>query len=220
MPDEAPLGALAPWQIAWDAARAELTAYHHLLTTQQSLSEREHILPFFRAHPNLACLLGTYHPNIESYDRLGLEVRLAGEYVADIVIGDQTNNALLFVEMEEGGPTSMFAPRRRRGTQWSARLERGFSQIVDWFWLLDDQQSTLRFAAEFGQRPLDAMALLIAGRDSGVTLADRARLAWRSKHVQVAGQRVVCCTFDDVARRLEQRLRVWPQTPTAHRPSG
>jgi hypothetical protein len=90
---------------------------------------------------------------------------------------------------------------------------------VDWLWLLDDQQSTLSFAAEFGQRPLDAMALVIAGRDSGVSLADRPRLVWRSKHLQVAGQRVVCCTFEYVARRLQQRLRVWPQTPATQRPS-
>lgn len=216
---EAPSGSLMPWQLEWQTCAADLVAYRHLLHTKADLSERDDVLPFFRAHADLAALLGTYHPNIESYDRLGIEVRLFGEYVADVVIGDRINNALCFVELEDARPTSVFTPRRRRGTEWSPRLEHGFSQIVDWLWLLDDQQSTLGFAAEFGQRPLDVLALLVAGRETGVSLADRPRLAWRSKHVQVAGQHVVCVTFDDVARRLEQRLQAWPTTPLPRRPS-
>lgn len=218
MPREAPIGALSPWQIDWVACRADLTAYRNLLTGKAELSERDDILPFFRHHADLAALLGTYHPNIESYDRLGLEVRLFGEYVADIVVGDRINNALCFIELEDGRPNSIFTPRRRRGTEWAPRLERGFSQIVDWLWLLDDQQPTLSFAAEFGQRPLDVMALLIVGRDSGVSLANRPRLTWRSKYVQVAAQRVICCTFDEVARRLQQRLSTWPDVPTIQSP--
>ncbi len=143
-------------------------------------------------------------------DRLGIEVSLFGEYVADAVVGDTANNALLFVELEDARSSSVFRPRRRRGTEWSERLEHGFSQIVDWLWLLEDQQATLTFAAQFGERAPDVEALLIVGRDSGVSLADRRRLAWRSRRVQVGGQRVACCTFDDALRRLRQRLDVWP----------
>ncbi len=215
---EAPFGVLAPWQLEWSTSGADLAAYRQLLGEQATLSERDDILPFFRRHADLAALLGTYHPNIERYDRLGVEVPLFGEYVADVVVGDRANNALCFVELEDGRPNSVFTPRRRRGTAWAPRLEHGFSQIVDWLWLLDDQQSTLSFAADFGQRPLDVLALLVAGRDTGVSLADRPRLAWRSKHVQIAGQRVVYATFDDVARRLQQRLQAWPDTPMVQSP--
>lgn len=81
MVDDAPTGALTPWAPGWAACRADLAAYHDLLATHHTLSERDHILPFFRAHPHLAALLGTYHPNIESFDRLGLEVRLFGREV-------------------------------------------------------------------------------------------------------------------------------------------
>ncbi len=218
MPREAPRGALAPWRMDWDSCSDDLAAYEHLLIENAELSERDDILPFFHAHADLTALLGTYHPNIVTCDRLGVEVSLFGEYVADAVVGDTENNALCFVEFEDGRSSSAFKPRRRRGTEWSDRLEHGFSQIVDWFWLLEDQQATLTFAAQFGERLPNVEALLVVGRDSGVSLADRRRLTWRSRRVQIGGQRVVCCTFDDAFRRLRQRLAVWPRAAAVDPP--
>jgi hypothetical protein len=195
----------------WAACKEDLLAYERLLLDQAELSERDDILPFFRAHADLTALLGTYHPNIVACDRLGIEVPLFGEYVADAIVGDTENHALCLIEFEDGRSSSVFRPRRRRGTEWSDRLEHGFSQIVDWLWLFEDQQATLTFAAQFGERSPNVEALLIVGRDSGVSLADRRRLTWRSSRVQVGGQRVVCCTFEDALRRLRQRLTVWPR---------
>lgn len=220
MPREAPRGALVPWRLEWAACADDLAAYERLLADSAELSERADILPFFRAHADLTALLGTYHPNIVACDRLGVEVPLFGAYVADAVVGDTVNNALLFIEFEDGRSSSVFRPRRRRGTEWSERLERGFSQIVDWFWLLEDQQATLSFAAQFGDRAPNVEALLVVGRDSGVSLADRRRLTWRSRRVQIGGQRVVCCTFDDAFRRLRQRLSVWPSAAAVDPPTG
>lgn len=204
-----------------------MSAYERLLVDNVELSERDDLLPCFRAHADLTALLGTYHPNIVACDRLGIEVPLFGEYVADAIVGDSENNALCFIEFEDARTSSVFKPRRRRGTTWSDRLERGFSQIVDWFWSLEDQQATLTFAAQFGERSPNVEAILIVGRDSGVivgrdsgvSLADRRRLAWRSRRVQVGGQRVVCCTFDDVFRRLRQRLGAWPNAAGVDPPS-
>jgi len=210
MSREAPRGTLTSWTMDWAMCRRDLADYERLLTDKAELSERDDILPFFRAHGDLAALLGTYHPNIVVCDRLGVEVPLLGEYIADVVVGDTANNALIFIECEDGRASSVFKPRRRRGTEWSDRLEHGFSQILDWFWLVEDQQATLTFAAQFGERTPNVEALLIVGRDNFVSLADRRKLAWRSRRVQVGGQRVVCCTFDDVLHRLRQRLGVWP----------
>jgi hypothetical protein len=211
MPREAPRGTLASWHPDWGACNDDLLAFEHLLLNHAELSERTDILPFFRAHADLTALLGTYHPNIVACNRLGLEVPLFGEYIADAIVGDVENNALCLIEFEDGRSSSVFKPRRRRGTEWSDRLEHGFSQIVDWFWLFEDQQATLTFAVQFGERSPNVEALLIVGRDSGVSLADRRRLSWRSRRVQVGGQRVVCCTFDDALRRVRQRLAVWPR---------
>lgn len=58
--------------ITFDPAqcRADLDAFDQVLAANPDLSEREHILPFFRAHPQLALLLGTYNANIITLDRL------------------------------------------------------------------------------------------------------------------------------------------------------
>ncbi len=102
MSREAPRGALSPWRMDWDACKDDLAAYERLLIDNAELSERNDILPFFHAHADLTALLGAYHPNIVSCDRLGVEVPLFGEYIADAVVGDTDNNALCFIEFEDG----------------------------------------------------------------------------------------------------------------------
>ncbi|HWE61713.1 MAG TPA: hypothetical protein VHB98_08385 [Chloroflexota bacterium] len=83
MPREAPRGTLSSWQMEWDACKDDLEAYEQLLLDHAELSERDDILPFFAAHADLTALLGTYHPNIVVSDRLGVEVPLFSEYIAE-----------------------------------------------------------------------------------------------------------------------------------------
>jgi len=207
---------LSPWQFDPVACQQDLASYERLLASNVELTERDHILPFFRAHPDLTALLGTFHPNIITYDRLAVEVRLSGEFVADAMIGDQANNALCLVEFEDGRTNSMFTPRRRQATEWASRFEHGFSQIVDWLWLFDDQSSTLHFEDQFGPRPIDIYALLVVGRDSGVSGIDRRRLQWRRSHVVVNSHHVYCCTFEDLLPRLQKRLDAFTAGATSH----
>jgi len=61
---------------------------------------------------------------------------------------------------------------------WALRVEQGVSQIMDWMWLLTDQEHSLAFEELCGPRPIELTLLLIDGRDSGVSTVDRCRLAW------------------------------------------
>ncbi len=72
-----PTGALAPWDIDPMACQADLDAFERLLSTKPELSERGDILPFFKAHPHLAALLGSYNLAATTFDRLAVEVRLS-----------------------------------------------------------------------------------------------------------------------------------------------
>lgn len=215
MPRRAPVSRLSPWQWDHTGCHEDVTAFEHLLATAAGLSERDEILPFFRTHADLAALLGTYHPNITAYDRLGVEVQLFGEFVADVVVGDSSSNAVCLIEFEDGRPNSMFVPRQRRATEWAPRFEHGFSQIVDWLWLLDDQEASVLFEDQFGPRPLDVTTLLVAGRDSGVSPIDRRRLQWRRTNVVVNSHHIYCCTFDDLVPRLRNRLRIFKEGAAA-----
>ncbi len=200
------------------ACQVDLDALDALLAARPELSERDDILPFFRDHPHLTAFLGSYNANLTSYDRLGVEVALFGQFVADVVVGDHTRRAYCFIEFEDGQSTSMFVRRGRRITEWSPRFEHGISQLIDWLWLLDDQEQTALFEEQFGPRPLDVVTLLVAGRDSGVSPADRRRLQWRRGHVVVNSQHLYCCTFDELLRDLRWRSQWSPWARTLPAP--
>ena len=216
MPPSAPAGRIAPWQFDRVVCLAELDAFAALLQSRQALSERADILPFFRTHPHLAALFASYNVGATTCDRLGVEVGLYGQFVADVVAGDRSRGAYCFVEFEDARPASVFARRARHGTDWSPRFSRGFNQIVDWLWLLDDQEMTAGFAEEFGPPPVSIVALLVLGRDRDLSARDRRRLAWRQRHLLVNSQHIYCYTFDDLLRDLQGRLRgfqAWAATP-------
>lgn len=186
--------------------RTDLDAFEYLLLNKAELSERDDILPFFRAHPHLSLLLGSYNPNILTYDRVAFELTLSGTFTADVVVGDWDRKRYCFVEFEDGKSNSIFVRRTRQTTDWSSRFDHGFSQIVDWLWMLEATKNTEPFERQFGKRAINATMLLVIGRDSGVTDADRLRLEWRRDHVVVDSRLVYCCTFDELLRDLRQRL--------------
>jgi hypothetical protein len=215
-PASAPTGRIAPWSFDRAACQAELDAFEALLRARRTLSERDDILPFFHTHPHLCALLASYNASATTCDRLGVEVGLYGEFVADIVAGDRSKKAYCFVEVEDATPTSLFSRRPRHGTDWSPRFSHGFNQIVDWLWLLDDHEATAAFADEFGPPPITIVALLVVGRAANVSPRDRRRLEWRQRHVLVNSQHIYCYTFDDLLRDLRGRLnafQAWAASP-------
>lgn len=192
-----------------ERCRQDLAAFEALLAGTPELREKADILPFFRAHPHLSLFLGSYDATLDRYDRLAYEFDLFGDFKPDIVIGDWGTKRYCFVEFEDAFVDSVFQKVARQTTVWAPRFERGFSQIIDWFWLLESNQDTERFEGKFGKRRIDASALLVVGRDSGVSGGDRLRLEWRRKNVVVNPQKVFCCTFDELLRGLKRKLTVY-----------
>jgi len=206
VPDRAPTGRPAPWQLDPAAVAADLDTFARLLAAKSELAEKANIPPFFRDHPHLAAFLGTYAYTASIIDQLAVEVSLLGQFVVDIVAGNQAKKAYCLIECEDGFADSIFRSRGRHTTTWAPRFEQGVSQIVDWMWLLADQEHSLAFEELFGPRPVELTLLLIIGRDSGVSIADRRRLEWRSWHMPVHGHRIYIYTFDDLLRDLRGRL--------------
>lgn len=215
MPPEAS-GALPGFQaVAFDLdqCRRDLDAFDALLASSPELGEQQDLLPFFRTHPQLSLFLGSYDTNLDSYDRIAYEFDLFGQFTADLVVGDWDAKSYCFVEFEEARTNSIFQTTSRHTTVWAPRFERGFSQIVDWFWLLEAHQDSQAFERTFGKRRIAASGLLVVGRDTGVAPGDRLRLEWRRDRVSIGGQKVFCCTFDELARRLRRKLEVRPTIP-------
>jgi hypothetical protein len=155
-------------------------------------------------------MLGLYNRRANVYDRLGLEVTFVGQFTTDLAVGDHVTCAFTLVEFEDGRPGSMFVQRARQRTEWSTRCEHGLSQLTDWLWLLDEQAQAHVFEEVFGARPETTTVVLVIGRDSSLSAADRRRLEWRRDHVVINSQHLYCCTFEELLRDLRWRARWRP----------
>lgn len=188
----------------------ELNKFDRLLS-EYELKESSDILPFFRENLHLSAYIASYVPEIARFDRIKHEFTFFGDFRADLVVGDSVNKAYCFIEFEDATRTSIFINKKGRSTPvWSPRFERGFSQIVDWFWKIDDFKNTVQFRSVFGSETIEVYGMLIIGRDSFLTDIDKARLNWRSNKVVVDSRKIICITFDELARDIRDRLSLYP----------
>jgi hypothetical protein len=187
--------------VSFDAGlcKKELDAFDTLLRTRQNLAESKHVRPFFTKSRQLSAFLGTYALGMARPNRLAYEFELAGDFCADMVVGNWERKIFCMIEFEEGGANSVFAPKGRRSTrEWSLRLDHGFSQLVDWFYKVDDIRKTDGFARVFGDSSASFCGLLVIGRSSGLSEDDLRRLRWRSQRVLVDNHAIQCITYDQL----------------------
>lgn len=196
--------------------RKELKELKHLLDTNDSLKERQDILPFFRKRHHLSVFVGSYIPNIISFDRLAFEYPIYGDFACDLAIGDSQTNTYCFVEFENATPNSIFQKQGKKATpEWSSRFEHGFSQVVDWFWKLDDMSRSTDFKSKFGADFVKYHGLLVLGRSHYLDYAEQQRLKWRLDRVLVNSKHIFCVTFDELYTDLDTRLKIYPDAYSA-----
>ena len=184
--------------------RQELAEYEQLLTPpEKELGEREDILPFFKTRPNLSALIGLYQPPIAPPNCLKSELEVFGDCACDLAVGDDVRGLFCFVEFEAAERGSIFKQGKKGTPDWSNRLEHGFSQIVDWFYLLADQSKTQQFKSFFATHLADYCGLLVVGRSAFLTPDQKHRLRWRSQNTRVNGRPVWIITFDELFDTLQ-----------------
>ncbi|MFO0952017.1 MAG: Shedu immune nuclease family protein [Isosphaeraceae bacterium] len=190
--------------------REELAEFKKLLDGKAALSERADVLPFFKKHKHLAALVGSYNPRINGFDRIATEFSLFGDYACDLVIGDSVSHNFCFVEFEDASPNSVFTRKKSKVTpEWSQRFDRGFSQILDWFCILEDQRRTPQFKARFGAEVIQYVGLLVIGRRHYLDDAQYDRMRWRSEQVQVGARQVNCITYDELLQTLALKVSIF-----------
>ncbi len=187
-------------------AKADLAAFTRLLGEGETkpLEEAADILPFFKAHPHLAALIGRCcHPLITPPDLMKAEYGVVGAHVCDLVVGNEASSAFCVVEFEDAKPTSVFKKQRGdRVPEWSPRLGHGFDQILDWFCALESIRHSELFRTVFGSSMATFRAFLIVGRRGGLDGPARARLLYRSRKVQIDGCPVSVITYDELREQL------------------
>jgi hypothetical protein len=144
---------------------------------------------------------------LDRFNRIAFEYPLFGDFTCDLVVGDFVQNTYCFMEFEDASPTSLFIQRGKRATrEWSPRFEHGYSQIIDWFYKLDDMRRSDDLLARFGSRSITFSGVLVIGRNQYLKPGERERLAWRKANVVVASRSIECVTFDELVEKLEARL--------------
>jgi len=209
---------LDPIVFNYDRCRSEVEELRGLLAANPVLEEGKDILPFFRARPQLSVFCGINNPNIVAFDRVAWEYDLFGDFSCDLAVGDSVTKAYCFLEFEDAGPRSLFVQQGQKATrEWSPRFDHGCSQVIDWFYKLDDRRNSDEYEARFGKRSVDFSGVLVAGRSQDLRPDEALRLEWRRQHVVVHSKRIVCITFDELLADLLHRLGHYAR---ASEPSG
>ncbi|MGO9260122.1 MAG: Shedu immune nuclease family protein [Bryobacteraceae bacterium] len=191
---------------------AELQKLDLLLRSSPTLKEREHILPFFKANKNLSAFIGSYIPDIVRFDRIAPEFDLFGDFACDLAVGDSVSNHYLFIEFEDARPESLFVSKPGKASpEFSPRLEHGFSQVVDWFWKLSDNEKSDEYEDRFGVRRATVHGLVVVGREQKLEPREVARLRWRQDHTIVDSRKVSVVSFDQLVKDLAFRLERYPE---------
>jgi hypothetical protein len=186
---------------------AELDAFDALLGSSDELSERNDILPFFRAHQHLAAFLGMLNPDVDVFDAIAYEYDLFGDFACDLVVGDSQRRAFTLVELEDATAESIFQKVARKHTpEWARRFDHGYSQLIDWFWKLDVHRQNDDFRDRFGGSDASFFGMLVVGRSKFMGDRERRRLKWRLDRVVIDSHKVSCLTYDDLSRVLRGKL--------------
>lgn len=185
----------------------ELTQFKALLDSKVELGERKEILPFFKKSKHLSAFLGSYLPNIVQFDRVATEFDVFGDFACDVMAGDSHTSHYIFVEFENAEPNSVFREVKGRKTpEYALRFEHGFSQLIDWFWRLEEEQRGDKLGRIFGVNKITAHGLLVVGRNQNLKQPEIDRLRWRQDNVKIGISSVSCRTFDDLYTDLAYRL--------------
>jgi hypothetical protein len=186
---------------------AEFVEFRALLgAPAKELSERDHVLPFFKKNRNLAALVGYAHSTLCEPTLLKSELGIFGDWACDLAVGNKARGEFCFVEFENAAPDSIFRRAKKGVPDWAARFEHGLSQISDWFYHLAGNAHTPQFRSFFTTDLAHYSGLLVIGRDAFLTADQQHRLRWRAQNTLVGGKQVAIVTYDGLAAALEPRV--------------
>jgi len=191
-----------------DKCLDELNEFKLLLSSKDELKERDEILPFFNRSKNISAFIAAEVPKMSKYDLISHEFPLYGEYQADLIIGDSSKRVFCFVEFENATRTSLFAKKSSSAYKFAPRFEAGYSQIVDWFKILDDQKRTDLTTSQFNGIVKDYYGILVIGRDKFIDKTLLERINWRSNNIIINSKSIYIYTYDMLYNILKEKLEI------------
>ena len=196
-----------------DAASKAIEELHSFLADHQEIEETgpQGLQQFFLKRPSLLLLAGEcFGPQSFVASAYASEFSIFRDFRADFAIANKERDKFLFIEFEAAKRDSIFSVKHTGKStisyEWAKPFEHGYSQLVDWHYLMDDMERTSRFQEHFGANEVSYDGLLVIGRDSFVKEAGgHHRLRWRKDKTVVNSRRLHCLTFDALANELQGR---------------
>jgi hypothetical protein len=186
--------------------RQEWYEFEDLLKSKSKLEERKDVLPFFKKRHDLSMLICNYFPKVVEPNTFAHEYEIYGDFVADLVVGDSSRHRYLLVEFENGDRDSVFKQVGQKSTpEWAPRFEKAYSQLVDWFWKLEDMRNTSDFLNTFGSHRATFQGLIVIGKDMELSAQERDRLTWRLDRTLIDSNAISCVSFN----RLSEDFDYW-----------
>jgi hypothetical protein len=187
---------------------SDLKAFEVLLQNPKEELGETILLKFFREHPNLILLMGKIVLSPRFYMD---EFNLFNEFYPDFGIADKSKESFVFVEFEEAKQFSIFGENVNKSSirhEWGIKLERGFSQIINWFYRLEDYKRTNKYKEHFEGKEIKYWGILVVGRDEFIPPGSSERIEWRFDRVRVDLKQVHFYTYDGLYRELKNKFDI------------
>lgn len=198
---------LQPFTFNLATCEKEINEFEDLLSKKSELKESQDVLPFFKKRQHLSAFIAAEIPKIVRYDLIAHEFPLFGEFQADLVIGDSISRNFCLIEFEDAKSNSLFVKNNTYAMKFASRFERGFSQIIDWYRLIDDLKNSTLCKKQFSGKIKDYHGLLIIGRDE--FLGDnelKKRIDWRSEKIIIDSKTIFVYTYDQLLIILKDKV--------------
>jgi Domain of unknown function (DUF4263) len=157
---------LLPYRFDINECDKQLRELQDFLTTNQEIKEggENGLQKFFSDRPNLILLLGYWHFGLEPAFYKPEVNLFSNEFRADFIVADRQKRKFVFVEFEDATEDSIFKLKSKNSDsantsyEWSSRYEHGLSQVIDWYYRMDDYERTNKFEEYFGHRQINSYA--------------------------------------------------------------
>lgn len=206
---------LLPYSLNISECDKQLQELKNFLNANLTIQEsgKNGLQAFFSNRPNLILLLGYWHFGLEPAFYKAEVNLFNNEFRADFVVSDRRKKKFVFVEFEDASIDSIFKPKSRSSDsanasyEWSSRYEHGVSQVIDWYYRIDDYERTNKFEEYFGHRQITYTGLLFIGRDKFIQQSGlMQRFRWRSSKTIINSKPLHCMTFDQLLEELIEKL--------------
>ncbi|MEB3308660.1 MAG: Shedu immune nuclease family protein [Snowella sp.] len=200
-----------------EVCEQELQDLRDFLNSHNSIEEtgENGLLEFFSNRPNLILLIASWHFNMSPACYKAEVCLFNNEFRADFVVADRLRKKYVFIEFENAKEDSIFKKKPRNSEvsnisyEWSPRYEHGVSQVIDWYYRMDDYERTNKFEEYFGDRHIEYTGLLIIGRNHFLQQAGLIqRFRWRSHKTIINSKSLHCITFDNLLEELQEKLEI------------